>query len=234
MNPFDQIIAPLSPDMQAILRQLAAGGGALTARELLGIIARLAAAASAAQRASLWRALIWLANTGRIQLAVLMEAAELMAAGEGAVIVTDGAAAGGVAVGGAGAAVAIASIVAFLMALLLAMIAIAIAYYTISAELDTVAEIAPQGKPCTGTGPTAKPHTMIVRRFGSRTSRNAAIKEAGEHAKRVMTCSGGCGDGSDEDGPQCSPVAIPISVIPRFRFFYTATTITYMVGCACI
>lgn len=232
MREFEQIISSLSPDMQAILRQLAAGGGALTARELLGIIARLAAAATETQRATLWRALMWLANAGRIKLAVLMEAAELMAAGEGAVIVTDGAAAGGAAATGAGAAVVIASIVAFVLSVILAMEAIAIAYYMISAEMETLSSTAPQGRPCTGTGPTGTVFTLERSRIGSRTSRNAAVAAAVAHAKTVMTCSGTCSN--EEDGPVCSPVAIPISIIPRYRVFWTTTTITYKVGCACL
>ena len=224
---FEQIISSLSPDMQAILRQLAAGGGALTARELLGIIARLAAAATATQRATIWRALMWLANAGRIQLSVLIEASELLAAGEGAVV-----AEGAATAAGAGTAVAVATVVAFLAALIFAMMSIAFAYYMVSAELETVAEIAPQGIPCTASGPTDVVWTVWRRRIGSRTSRNAAVKAAVDHARSVVTCSGACGE--DPDGPQCTPVAIPISVVPKWRFLWTTTTVTYRVGCACL
>ena len=227
MGDFEQIISSLSPDMQAILRQLAAGGGALTARELLGIIARLAAAATAAQRATLWRALIWLANTGRIQLSVLIEASELLAAGEGAVV-----AEGAAGAAGAGTTVAVATVVAFLAALIFAMMSIALAYYTISAEMETVARIAPQGRPCTASGPTNAVWTVWRRRIGSRTSRNAAVKAAMEHARKVVTCTGACSE--DPDGPQCTPVAITISAVPAWRLFWTTTTVTYRVGCACL
>lgn len=232
MQEFEAIISSLPPEMQVILRQLAVGGATLTGRELLGLITRLIAlAASGVQRATIWRALMWLANAGRISLAALIEAAELMATGEGSSVVVAGAGGGAVGAGG-GAATALASIVAFVLSVIVAMEAIAIAYFMISAEADMLASVAPQGMPCTGTGPTGVVFVKSVSRIGSRTSRNAAIRFADQHAKRVMTCSGGGGE--DSHGGVCTAVAIPISVVPKYRVFWTTTTITYRVGCALI
>ncbi len=52
------------------------------------------------------------------------------------------------------------------------------------------------------------------------------------HAVTVKSCAGLCSD--DPDGPTCTPVAIPISVVPKNRILWTTTTITYRVGCACL
>lgn len=244
MPEFEAIISSLPPDTQTILKQLAAGGAGLTGRELLGLLAKLTADATATQRATIWRAVIWLANAGRIPLASLMEASSLMAAGETAGLTAaasgGGAGAGGAVVGGGaggaaaggGGALAGATLVAFIAALLFAAEAAAFAYYSISAEAGTRVTIAPSGPPCSGEGPNDVVWSLWVRRIGSRTSYNAAIKAAMNHARKVMTCSGACSD--DEDGPTCTPVAIPISVVPKNRFLWTTTNITYRVGCACL
>ena len=91
---FDQIISTLPPNIQTILRQLAQGTTPLSARELLRLLAFLMAS-GAAYKDTIWAALIWLANAGKLEVPTLVEAATLMAEGEGASVVAAGGAEAG-------------------------------------------------------------------------------------------------------------------------------------------
>jgi hypothetical protein len=224
---FEQIIAALPPNIQTILRQLYQNGNTLNARELLRLLSFLLTSAGPLYKETIWQALIHLANIGRLEVPTLIEAATLFEAGEGASVVAAGAEGAGAAAAGAAGASALALSIAALIGLL---IVGAVALLAYSAESRRGIKLPPSGIPCAvKSGATGTVRKLSRSRIGSRRSRNAAVDAAQADAVATVTCGGAC-----DAGKTCSPVAIIISAIPKYRIFWTTTDVRYMVNCACV
>ncbi len=229
MEEFARMISSLPAETQRILTAMAQNGSGLTARGMLDHLRRLLPPGiSARDFKIIWGALMWLAQRGLLQKDAIFGALALFREAELAAAVAEAAAAGEAA--GAGAAeVAAAGAMANIGAVLFALFTVYVAYDQISSEMRKKATPPPAGIPCTGTGPTTTVFTLSASGVGARTSYNRAVQRAMQHAGTVMTCTGTC-----TPPGTCTPVAIPISIVPRSRLFWTTTTITYMVGCACV